>query len=164
MRRYVGMAGTEVSVVSLVVLLVASTLAPEDGRAADDVRFVTFRYMFGHNASGQQQNAKAYCLEVDGKDPSDALIARFAGSTPPVKKASECTTASDVGDWGVRVRVTREPGLLFRLGAIRWVKASMVEVEGGYYEASLSASSNTYYLEKKNGDWKVVRDVMDVIS
>jgi hypothetical protein len=117
--------------------------------------------MFGRNASAQQQNAKVYFLAVNGSDPGDAFIIRFAASTPPVKRRSECIESAFVG---VCDRATGELGLIFEIGAIRWQSESMVEVDGGYYEDGLSGSGNTYYVERRGGRWEVVKDVMHWIS
>ncbi len=46
-------------------------------------------------------------------------------------------------------------GLLFYISEIRWLSESEVEVEGGYYEAGLSASGNTYHLSRNRGSWIV---------
>lgn len=53
---------------------------------------------------------------------------------------------------------------MFYVGEIKWVSEIEVEVAGGYYEANLSASGNTYYLKKKDGKWVVERDEMHWIS
>src|SRR5689334_12829113 len=68
----------------------------------DDNREAVFRYQFGKNSSGQQQNAGVYCLEivpgdlskepmdsnynVQPLDPGEAFMKRFAGNHPPIKK------------------------------------------------------------------------------
>lgn len=73
---------------------------------------------------------------------------RFIGHKPSVKKASECETKPEKG---VVDKKTGEHVLVFPIAEIKWVSDSEVEVSGGYYEGSLSASSNTYYLKKKDG-------------
>ena len=57
---------------------------------------------------------------------------------------------------------TGEQGLIFNVTRIQW--KSDTEVEGGYYEAGLSASGNTYTLKKDKGKWQVTKDKMDWIS
>ena len=133
----------------------------------DDIREATFRYQFVKNASGQQQSAQVYFLSViaPGKkvaeDPSDEFMKRFAGQKPRVAKHSESKSSMDEG---VRDRKTGERGLSFHVGEVRWKSDTAVEVDGGYYEAGLSASGNTYFLRKKKGKWVVERDVMHWIS
>ena len=131
-----------------------------------DIREATFRYQFRKNASGQQQAAKVYCLElaVDGKraDPDDAFLKRFAGNKPPVKKGSECGMSAEQGV--VIDKETGASGLIFNTGDIQWVSDTEVEVSGGYYEASLSASGNVYSLKKVNGIWTVIKEKMTWIS
>lgn len=48
------------------------------------------------------------------------------------------------------------PGLIFRITEMRWLSDDEVEVDGGYYEASESASGNTYSVVKQGGTWEVV--------
>jgi hypothetical protein len=144
--------------------LVGCPQAPNKAAEELDIRETTFRYQFGKNASGQQQSAKSFYLAVSADDkqtdPDDAFIERFAGNEPPVKKVSEC----DSSGAGVVDKKTGESGLIFKTGAIKWVSDTEVEISGGYYEAGLSASGNTYYLKKVNGKWTVIKDVMHWIS
>jgi len=64
----------------------------------------------------------------------------------------------------VKDKATGKPGLIFTIDSVRCADTSRCEVEGGYYEAGLSASGNTYFLEKRDGKWVVVRDTMHWIS
>jgi hypothetical protein len=131
-------------------------------RDPDAVREAAFRYMFGKNASGQQQTSGVYCLEVEnGADPSAAFLARFRNVAPHVTRASACDASPDKG---VVEKSSGKRGLMFRVDTIIWLDDDHVEVGGGYYEAGLSASGNTYYLERKNGAWHVTKDVMHWIS
>ena len=143
--------------VAFAAALSAAPQAPDD---ADDAREAALRYMFVHNASMQQRKAAVHCLTIEGKDPTDTFVARFAELAPPVKKASECTASAEDG---VHDKTTGARGLIFRVAATR-VRGEAAEIDGGYYEAGLSASWNTYYLEKKDGRWMVVKDVMHWIS
>jgi hypothetical protein len=120
----------------------------------DDIREAVFRYQFDHNASGQQRNAQVYCLAVGDKqgDPSEQLIKRFGDHTPPVRKMSECSTSPVKG---VVEKRTGKRGLVFRVTNIRWISELEVEVAGGYYEAGLSSSGNTYTVTKPHGRWEV---------
>ena len=129
----------------------------------DDIREAVFRWQFDHNVSGQQKRAKVYFLSVGEKygDPSDEFLKRFADNQPPVRKRSECT--ADAGK-GVLDKKTGEQGLVFNVTRIQWKSDTEVEVEGGYYEAGLSASGNIYTLKKDQGKWKVVNDKLVEIS
>jgi hypothetical protein len=129
----------------------------------DDIREAVFRWQFHHNASGQQKKAQVYFLQVgeNGDDPTDEFIKRFADHKPPVRKRS--ASSEDHGR-GVRDKQTGERGLIFRVSKIEWRTDAEVEVKGGYYEANLSASGNTYTVKKQDGKWKVTNDKMDWIS
>jgi hypothetical protein len=129
----------------------------------DDIREAVFRYQFDHNASGQQKTAKVYFLGVGEKstNPSDDFMKRFANHKPPVRKAS---ASHFVRGEGLLDKKTGERGLAFRATNIQWISDTEVEVSGGYYEAELSSSDNTYTLKKEDGKWKVTKDKMNWIS
>jgi hypothetical protein len=131
-------------------------------KAEEDIQEATFRYQFLHNASGLKQNAQFYFLSLGEKnaDPSDEFMKRFAGHKPVAKKRSQSTG----GAGGIKDKETGGSGLIFTVSKIKWVSETEVEVEGGYYEAGLSASGNTYYLKKEKEKWAVTKDVMHWIS
>jgi hypothetical protein len=122
----------------------------------DDIREALFRYQFEHNASAQQQTAHDYYLAVgeEGADPSDEFMRRFADHKPLVHKASACRIKPSTGE--VVNKRNGKPGLRFRQGTITWVSAIEVTVWGGYDEANVSSSGNTYY--PKEAEWPLVRD------
>lgn len=129
----------------------------------DQVREALFRYLFEHNESGSKDSAKVYFLAIvdeGGKqrDPSREFLARFAGHRPRVEPVSRM--ASNGTFEGVRHRETGDRGLLFHVGAITRMGDDAVEVEGGYYEANLSASGGTYLVERKDGVWVVTKPKM----
>ena len=126
----------------------------------DEIREAVFRYQFEHNASGQQQTAKVYFLSF-GKDqePSDEFIARFKDHKPPVKKRSQSKGQFEVID-----KETGERGLIFSAVSIQVIDTNTVEVDGGYYEAGLSASGNVYTVKRNHGKWIVTKDQMLWIS
>ena len=132
-----------------------------------DIQEATFRHQFKKNASGLQNRAGVYFLSVTddksgkGVDPDASFLKRFVGNRTRVAGASE--GKADAGK-GVRDIKTDEEGIIFSVREIRWISETQVEVSGGYYEAGLSASGNTYTLEKKDGKWVVVKDVMLWIS
>jgi hypothetical protein len=149
------------------VLLSGCWRQPLSNETLDDIREATFRYQFGRNASGLQQNANVYFLTFSNAkgretaDPSETFMMRFAGSVPRVAKFSDAVVSAVAG---VRDRRTNERGLIFSLGEIHASSDNRAEVEGGYYEGTESSSRNTYVLIKKEGHWKVERDIMHRIS
>jgi hypothetical protein len=135
-----------------------------------DLVEATFRYQFSHNESGEQSNVSAYCVGFQtkpddpsqGGDPPSELISRLRDVVPAVRPISECRITPNGRD-GVK-DPSGKSALIFVLGAAKCASESRCEVEGGYYEASESSSSNTYVLEKQDGKWVVVKDVMHWIS
>jgi hypothetical protein len=128
----------------------------------DDLREAVFRYMFHKNASGMQQSAHVFCLHFEnGADPPAAFLLRFHGARIPAYAGSACTENASSG---VIHRATGKHGLAFRIDAIAWTDADHAAVNGGYYEAGLSASGNVYTLERRHGVWTVTKDAMQWIS
>jgi hypothetical protein len=125
----------------------------------DDIREAVFRYQFQHNASGQQRKAEVYFLS--SKDLSDEFMSRFRDNKPPVKRSSQVTPRKFDG---VKDKVSGKSGLIFYVGSIDWVGENEAKVEGGYFEASLSASGNVYELRRESGKWIVVKDEEKWIS
>ena len=134
----------------------------------DDLREAVFRHLFTQNASVQGRSAQVYFLAVGakGEDPDDAFMLRFADSPTPVKKASDSIFAADNsdkpaigrGEMVITDKATGQPGLLFHTREIKWLNSVQAEVSGGYYEAMMSASGNTYELEKIDDKWVVVKN------
>ncbi len=154
------------AVVVFALALGAATAAP---LVIDpDIAEATFLYQFKHNASGQQADAHDYCIGFssapgDERDPSPEFVARFAGHEPPVKARSGCSI--DASNWNIVIdKTSGRTGLIFTISAVKCSSETSCEVEGGYFESGTSSSSNTYYLEKHDGNWVVTRDVMHWIS
>jgi hypothetical protein len=132
---------------------------PDRDKQEEDIAEAVFRYQFLHNASGRQQSAEVYFLSLRYRNPSEEFMQRFAGNTPVISTVSECTEDDDIRDLHTDAR-----GILFRITTIKWITPSRVEVSGGYDEVRLSSSGDTYYVEKRDGKWVVVRDKMHWIS
>jgi len=130
----------------------------------NDLMEAVFRYQFAHNGSSKQNRAYAYYLAICfNQDPGDEFIKRFKNSKPPVMKISQSTTDTGLGQ-AVKDRKTGQEGLIFRITSIRFINDETAEVKGGYYEASLSASGNTYQLIRIGRYWIVIKDVCNWCS
>ena len=101
-------------------------------------------------------------MSVDEKaNPSDALLTRFAGRRPLVKKVSESFSKEYEGIYD---KETGKKGILFRITSIKWVSETEAEVEGGHYTGPLAASGHVYKMRFENGKWIVEDDDMKWIS
>ncbi len=153
-------------VVLLLIPIACSTgkkAVQPDASQEDNIREAVFRYQFKNNASAFQDKTEVYFLSIGAGDPGDPFMRRFEGHSPVVKKASEAVVSS-AEVTGVRDKKTGQRGLIFKQGTIEWIEDNQVKVEGGYYEAGLSASGNTYSVVKENDTWVVTNSEMHWIS
>lgn len=149
---------TRTLVVSLVIILLCRCSAAEPGESLaqveDDVREAVFRYQFEFNVSGGRESASAFFLSFEeGEDPEPEFLHRFADHRPAVKPVSASTL--EPGTAQILDQSTGLPGLIFRIDEIRWLSDDQVEVDGGYDEASESATGNTYCVIKESVRWVV---------
>jgi hypothetical protein len=87
-------------------------------------------------------------------------MTRFAVDPKPVRVGSACTQSGN----GVFEKTTNGRGLVFRIDSVKLVDKDHATVNGGYFEAGLSASGNVYTLERQKGAWVVTKDEMTWIS
>jgi hypothetical protein len=142
-----------------------SGCAPNLNKADEELQIqqTVFRYQFEHNAAANKYDI--FCIAISkGKTDSDAptkLIQGLNDVRHKVVKSSDCD--ENAGN-GVIERASGKPALMLNVGQVKWLTEDEAVVEGGYYEASLSASGNTYGLKKMSGVWKVIKDQMNWIS
>jgi hypothetical protein len=125
-----------------------------------DIAEAVFRYQFAHNESMAQSGVDVYCVAYvlpgeSNLNPPAELIARLSGGKPQVVEDSRCPCKT-----GVR----NTAWISFRINSVTCSDANTCQVEGGYYENPESASGNTYFVEKHDGNWVVTRDEMHWIS
>jgi hypothetical protein len=92
-----------------------------------------------------------YIFRGDAIDPTDDFLTRFNGFIKKVKKRSDCEkVGADFID-----KVTKEKGLIFRVGPINWISETEAEVEAGYYAGFAAADCYSYRLYKEKGKWYI---------
>jgi hypothetical protein len=131
----------------------ASEATPECA-AGEDLADAVFRFQFANNRSSTGSRAARYFLALeDEADPSEDLLRRFSGHSPPVSPLSDLT----MSDSAERVidPDTGKPALIFRIYKRSMLSNAEAVVEGGYYEANLSASWITMKAECRDGTWHV---------
>jgi hypothetical protein len=96
-----------------------------------------------------------FFLSIDGNDPSDTFMARFANPDRKVKKASQSYFRKDLPHGRLCDRSTDEPGVAFSVDTISWLSLDRVEVGGNMYCGGLCADGGIYRLRKKDGRWVV---------
>jgi len=128
-----------------------------------EIQQTVLRYQFGHNAAANKYDI--FCIAMSGGETnSDAptkLIRDLNDAGHKVVKHSDCNAHMDKG---VTERISGKPALILNIGKVKWLAKDEAVVEGGYYEAGLSASGNTYRLKKLSGVWQVIQDQMNWIS
>jgi hypothetical protein len=116
----------------------------------DDIRESVFRYRMDY-----PHRDGPFFLSIDGKDPSDTFMARFANPDRKVKKASQSYFRKDLPHGRLCDRSTEEPGVAFSVSTISWLSLDRVEVGGNMYCGGLCADGGIYRLRKKGGRWVV---------
>jgi hypothetical protein len=96
-----------------------------------------------------------FFLSIDGKDPSDSFMARFASSRAHVKKDSGSYYAKEPSPGSLRDRSTGEKAVSLSAGPVTWISSDRVELRGGMYCGVLCADAGIYSLAKRNGLWTV---------
>jgi hypothetical protein len=121
----------------------------------DDVREAVFRYRIeSRNLSGP------IFLSIDGKDPSDAFMMRFAQSNLPIKKASGAYLKA----LSLRDRLTDQQAVELSVRSVSWISVDRVEVRGGFYCGGRCADAGIYRVGKRNGRWMVEKYEVQAIS
>lgn len=139
--------------------------APHSNEADADlqVQQAVLRYQFESNAAAD--NYSIFCIAISkGEAEIDApakLIEGLNDAHHKVLKSSDCNPNDG---HGVTERASGKPALMLRVAQVKWLAKDEALVDGGYYEAGLSASGNTYLLKKIDGTWRVVKDQMNWIS
>lgn len=87
-----------------------------------------------------------YYLTVYNLNPPTALLARFAGNVPRIRKGSNFEIAQGVivgRDW------------LWRIDTIKRVNSTTVDVQSGYYCGGLCAMACTYRVVRVSDSWRI---------
>lgn len=112
----------------------AAGRADEDGRVASpdwDVHETTLRYLFANHGAADRD---AYCVSTGypdaTDDPSQVLLDRFTGTTPPVVPYSHCTISVS----GDTYNPTGGPAQWFFLGAPQYTQNySRATIQTGWH-------------------------------
>lgn len=117
----------------------------------DDLREAVFRYQF----KTVELVFSYHFISIDGKKPSTAFVQRFRDDAPPVESISECVRVKKPMK-GVVSRKDDKPGIIFNVGAIKWISAMKADVEGGYECGdACTEQSGVYHASKQGTRWVV---------
>jgi len=152
-----------IGTLGLAALLTGCTLNPSKADEELQIQQTVLRYQFEHNAAANKY--AIFCIAISkGETASDApakLIQGLNDATHKAVKSSDCDAHMDNG---VTEHSSGKPALTLNVGKVNWVAKDEAVVEGGYYEAGLSSSGNTYHLKKISGVWRVVQNQLNWIS
>ncbi len=125
----------------------------------DDIREAVFRYRIE-----LMQDSGIFFLSIDGKDPSDSFMTRFADLKSGVKKDSGSYVKKEPFPGWLRDRSTDEKAVSFFVDDISWISLDRVEVRGGKYCGGLCADAGIYRVVKRNDHWVVESYEVRVVS
>ena len=120
------------------------------------------RFQFVDSNTGLPPSSLTYCLArstqtelLPWSDPPEALLLRFTGHQPAVKKLSSCQI--DLRNLsGVTDVETGGRAVIFRVSPLLWESDTEVLVDGGHYASGLNGSGKTYRVRWQGGSWAVV--------
>jgi hypothetical protein len=126
------------------------TPSPPDERL-EEVYAAVFQYQL-RQPLADAPHALGYYLARQGRDPSEALLARLRGLAPGVQPLSQCQVS---GREGVVDRTTGARGVILQVARLSLRHAAAADVVGGYYLTHRQAASFRYRLERHDGRWAV---------
>lgn len=114
-------------------------------------------------AIARRLNFKVFFVSIEGKDPSDDVLARFKDIPRVTKKASE-SEIGEVQRMPVVDKSSGERGIRFWADKVRWRGKDSADVEGGYHCDGLCGAGIRFRVKRKNGKWVVTSSKMEWIS
>jgi hypothetical protein len=109
-------------------------------------------------------NFRLFFVDVGKTDPTDDFMRRFQDIPRIVKKASKAEQDMHLMRMPMVDKETRERGIEFDAGKIRWHGSERVTVEGGYFCDGLCAANYTFELRLENGKWLIKKQKLNWIS
>ena len=94
-----------------------------------------------------------YCLEVDGKDPSNNLVAMVLATNRRVSLASECTWVQDKS--GSFHTISRSPAVLVDLRKFKQLSDSSAEIHYSSYHSGLDGAIGRCELIWVDNFWQI---------
>jgi hypothetical protein len=139
-------------------LAIVPRVPPDRSVQEDNIRESIFRYLM------MTRNFDSTFRSIDGKDPNDEFMTRFAGSNVHAKKASGAYFKKQPFPGWLRDRSSGRKAVELSVGPISWISVTRVEVLGGSYCGGLCADAGVFRVVKKNGYWTVDQYEVRVVS
>jgi hypothetical protein len=116
-----------------------------------NIQVKTFLDLFENNASLKKKNATYYYLSFDDslKSTMNEVFEKLRIENPKVKLIKEYQELTKSEKEKIKF-------LSFEINSLRFISRKEVYVSAGYFEGSLSASTNTVVLRKRSGRWRII--------
>ncbi|HEY6943575.1 MAG TPA: hypothetical protein VI431_00440 [Candidatus Acidoferrum sp.] len=150
--------GVAFSTLALVAIpSIAQAPFAKDSPVLDDVRATAFRHYMPKEGSNIRE--KVVCFAAD-KELSDEFLGRFSLKSVKIVRASEC----EVGVFGVRLKGTRDFGVLTSIESVTWISGTEAEVRGGNYWSGWGATYSTLRIVYRKGKWVTKSETITGVS
>ena len=150
---------------TLGIAILVSGCAPKLDESDEEleVQQAVLRYQFEYNAAAGKYDI--FCVAIGDREASlDAPTKLIEGLNDANRKVVKFAACDENDGNGVIERASGKPALILRVAQVKWLAKNEAVVDGGYYEASLSSSGNTYHLKKIDGIWRVKKNELNWIS
>jgi len=118
-------------------------------QAAYCIEEAVYRYEI-QNSEGHEPTSLFFLALKQDRDPDSEVIKRLKG-VYRVKPISQSVNYHTV----IKDKETGEPGVVLRVGDIKWVNDTSVEVEGSAYSGWGDVKGYVYHLMRRENSWVV---------
>lgn len=141
----------------LILLTMFITVAGQDTKQIEQVDSSIAESVFRYQIKKCAENTslKVFLLSLQGKDPSDELMKRFADDSISVKKRSALATSETNNEFVDKE--SGKPAALMSIDTLKFLKDGGAEVEGSCGYADWAARGYRYSLVREENRWIVKR-------
>lgn len=134
---------------------------PPPRTAADDDVLVSLATLALDDLARHGLPAAVCCLEVRGRSPSAALLARLPANSLPVLDRSQCRKTSVVGGYSYEERSAGGRAVLIHIAIDRWLDPTTVEAHYGWDHSTFAVRSYSGRLSFRDSRWVVADALWD---
>src|SRR5215467_11658734 len=135
---------------AVLLLLLANGASSSDGRVPPEAARVVLEKVISEDSPNM-----VLCIQIDGADPTAALLGALHRPDRTVVPASACHVADDVAH-PTYYLATHSPAALLSVSGTHWISSSSIEVKADRFYHPKNGMFCTAQLHKVNGQWKLV--------